>query len=247
MNLLEIGWTANTTAAEGKHVVETQWLSRYPRPVRIIADGGPEFGQEFVEMCQAHGMQVSSSTSRNPQGNSLIEAIHKTIGQALRTVVAARNPRSVHEGKRVIEEVLATAMHATRASVSQSLGWNSPGALAFGRDMFLDVPLQADILAVRNIRQLLVDRRLIRENAKRIRWDYAVGDQVWKNRCLGFSDKLMPTRDGPYRIERVHANGTVTMRLSPNMTERINIRRIRPKHPNRPPSPAPELPLGEGE
>ena len=47
--------------------------------------------------------------------------------------------------------------------------------------------------------------------------------------CLGFSDKLKPSVEGPYRIERVFTNGTVNVRLGPNVVERINIRRIRPR------------------
>ena len=78
-------------------------------------------------------------------------------------------------------------------------------------------------------RQLLVDKRLLRENAKRIRHDYAVGDLVWKKNHLGLSDKLKYTVSGPYPITQVHTNGTVVIQLSPNVTERINIRRIRPK------------------
>ena len=232
-NLLEIKYTFSTTAAEGAAAVENTWLARYPRPIKIVTDQGPEFGQEFTEMCRRNGIKHATSTSRNPQGNSLIEAIHKTIAQVLRTVVAAKNPRSVEEGKAVIEETLATAMHACRSACSSSLGYNSPGALAFNRDMFMDIPLIADILAIRNNRQLLVDRRLLRENAKRIRHDYAVGDQVWKKMYLGFSDKLKPTVTGPFPIEKVHTNGTVTIRLSPNQLERINIRRIRPRFPLR--------------
>ena len=230
-NLVEIKHTFSTTAAEGAAAVENTWLARYPRPIKIVTDQGPEFGQEFGDMCRRHGIEHSTSTSRNPQGNSLIESIHKTIGQVLRTVVAAKNPRSVEEGKLVIEETLATALHACRCACSSSLGFNSPGSLAFNRDMFLDIPLNADILAIRNNRQLLVDKRLIRENNKRIRHDYVVGDEVWKKQYLGFSDKLKPTVTGPFRIERVHTNGTVTIRLSPNQVERINIRRIRPKFP----------------
>jgi hypothetical protein len=72
---------------------------------------------------------------------------------------------------------------------------------------------------------------LIRENAKHIRHDYAVGDLVWKKNYLGFSDKLMPTVSGPYAIDQVHTNGTVTIHLRPNQTERINIPCIRPKFP----------------
>jgi hypothetical protein len=67
--------------------------------------------------------------------------------------------------------------------------------------MFLDIPLYADILAIRNNRQLLVDKRLVCKNAKQIQHDYAVGDMVWKKDYLGFSDKLMPTVSGPYPID----------------------------------------------
>ena len=248
-NLLEIKHTYSTTAAEGASAVENTWLARYPRPVKIVTDQGPEFGNEFTEMCDSNGITHSTSTSRNPQGNSLIEAIHKTIGQVLRTVVAAKNPQSKIEGERVIEETLATAMHACRCACSSSLGYNSPGALAFSRDMFLDIPLYADILALKNNRQLLVDRRLLRENAKRIRHDYAVGDQVWKKMYLGFSDKLKDTVEGPYPISQVHTNGTVTIRLNPNQTERINIRRIKPRYKSKVPTlpSIAELPHGEGE
>ena len=114
-----------------------------------------------------------------------------------------------------------------------SLNYHSPGAVAFGRDMFLDTPLIADILVIQQNRQLQIDRRLLRENSKRIRHDYAVDDQVWKKRHIGLSDKLMPTVEGPHPIERVHTNGTVTLRLSDHATERINIRRIRPTFPLR--------------
>ena len=182
-------------------------------------------------MAEANGILHVTSTSRNPQGNSLIERIHQTIGQVLRTVVVAKNPKSHHDADVVIEETLATAMHACRCACSHSLDYNSPGSLAFGRDMFLDIPLIADIMAIQNNRQLLVNKRLLRANASRIQHDYTVGDLVWKKNYLGFSDKLQPSVSGPYPIERVHTNGTVTIRRSDRVLERINIRRIRPKFP----------------
>ena len=92
----------------------------------------------------------------------------------------------------VIEEKLATAMYACRSVCSSSLGYNSPGALAFGQDMFLDIPLIAEILAIRNNRQLLVNKRLLRKNVKHIKHDYAIDNKVWKNQQIGFSDKLKP-------------------------------------------------------
>ena len=56
--------------------------------------------------------------------------------------------------------------------------------------------------------------------------DYQPNDQVL---MLTYKpDKLEPCAHGPYTINRVHANGTVTLQTKPNVTERINIRRIKP-------------------
>ena len=135
-------------------------------------------------------------------------------------------------------------MHACRAASKLALGFNSPGSLAFGHDMFMDTPLIADVMAVNRNRQLLVDRRLLRENAKRILHDYAVGGEVWKKMYLGHSDKLLPTVEGPYRIEQVYTNGTVLIRLRPNLVERINIRRLRPRYrPRQPVAALPAMPV----
>jgi hypothetical protein len=41
-------------------------------------------------------------------------------------------------------------------------------------------------------------------------------------------DKLGYRTIGPFRIVQVHTNGTVTIRRSPTLIDRINIRRIRP-------------------
>ena len=151
----------------------------------------------------------------------------------LRTVTAAKDPKTMSQVELVIEETLATEMHACHSVCSSSLGYNSPGALAFGRDMLLDIPLIADILAIRNNRQVLVNKRLLRKNVKRIKHNYAIYNKVWKKQQIGFSYKLKPTMQGPYKIIRVHTNRTVTIQLSPNVTERINIRRIRPAYPLR--------------
>ena len=86
-NLVEIKHALTDTAKEGAHAVENTWLSRYPKPLRIVTDQGPEFADEFTAMCERNGIKHSTSTSRNPQGNSLIERIHQTTGQVLRTIV----------------------------------------------------------------------------------------------------------------------------------------------------------------
>jgi hypothetical protein len=158
-NLLEIAPMIDKTAFEGAHVVENTWLSRYPKPLKCVSDQGPEFGFPFQEMLRKNGITHSTSSSRNPQGNSIIERIHASVGQVLRRVVATRNPQSVTDANAVITEVLATAMHATRCAANSGLGGFSPGALAFHRDMYLDIPLLADMVALQANRQDIIDRR----------------------------------------------------------------------------------------
>ncbi len=42
------------------------------------------------------------------------------------------------------------------------------------------------------------------------------------------SKKLGKKTSGPYKKLQVHVNGTVTIQLRPGLTERINIRQIKP-------------------
>ena len=96
--------------------------------------------------------------------------------------------------------------------------------------MFFDLPLLADIMALQNTHQQLVDSRLLKENSSRIKHDYKIGDQILKKMVLSLSDKLKPTFTGPYPILQEHTNGTITICLRDNLTERINIHRIKPYH-----------------
>jgi hypothetical protein len=65
-------------------------------------------------------------------------------------------------------------------------------------------------------------------NAKHKTHDYQVGDQVLIKRALDASSQLEPTYKGPYPVVQVHTNGTVTILLQPNTTERYNVLRITP-------------------
>ena len=92
--------------------------------------------------------------------------------------------------------------------------------------MVLDIPLIADLETIRERRQQLINDRLIVANRKRFSYDYSIGDEVLK---LSYKpDKLAPRATGPFRIEQVHANGTLTIRIAPAVIERISMRRVKP-------------------
>jgi hypothetical protein len=82
-------------------------------------------------------------TSKNSQSNAICEKMHQTVTNVLRTLVHTNPPQNMTQARDIIEDALATAMHAMQTTIATTLG-STPGALAFAQDMFLNVPLIAD-------------------------------------------------------------------------------------------------------
>jgi len=225
-NLVELVRIDNKTSEHIALQFENTWLSRYPWPKKCIHDQGGEFtGFAFQRMLDNHNIRSKPTTAKNPQGNSLCERMHQTVGNTLRAMINMNPPDGIQQAQDLVDTALANCMFATRATIHSALQ-ATPGSLSFSRDMILDIPVQADWLTIQQKRQTIIDNRLIKANRLRHSYDYQVGDQVLK--LVYNPDKLQPRAVGPYRIETVHANGTVTIRKTPVSIERINIRRIKP-------------------
>jgi len=225
-NLVEIVRLENMTAAHVGLLFENTWLARYPKPLYCIYDQGTEFnGLGFLSVLERNHIIKHPITTKNPQANSICERMHQAVGNVLRTLSASNPPAEVTTANQMVDTALANCVYATRATFHSGLN-ASPGSLAFSRDMVLDIPVVADWITIQQDRQQLIDQRLIAANRKRFSYDYQVGDEVLKIRYK--PDKLDARAEGPYRIETVHTNGTVTLRINPATIERINIRRIKP-------------------
>eukprot|EP00536_Pseudo-nitzschia_multiseries_P008800 jgi/Psemu1/66688/estExt_Genemark1.C_2310007 len=150
-NLLEIIRIPESKTAENiRRLFENCWLSRYPRPLRIIHDHGPKFN--------GHNFQFPLDYA----ANGIIESTHKTI-----------------EANNLVEEAISTAMHALRCNPVSTLGNFSPGALVFNRDMLFNILLHADIITLTKHCQAQIDNRLLRANHKRTKHEYIVGQGVF--------------------------------------------------------------------
>jgi hypothetical protein len=66
--------------------------------------------------------------------------MHQTVTNVLKTLVHTNPPQNMAQDRAIIDDALATAMHAMQTTVATTLG-TTPGALTFARDMFLNVPL----------------------------------------------------------------------------------------------------------
>ena len=183
-NLLEIARIrtdkgGGTTSLETARVFENTWLSRYPKPLKVVCDNGPEFQDQFKSMLAGAGIDWRPTSKRNSQSNGIIESVHRTVGQVMRTLWAQKDkPETTKEAYEFVDMALATSMHATRCAAHSSLDGRTPGSVVFRRDMFMDFPLTADIVTIQEMRQQQVNIRTIRANAKRIKHEFKVGDQV---------------------------------------------------------------------
>ena len=121
---------------------------------------------------------------------------------------------------RIIDNAVATCVHVTRCSVNQTMQ-TSPGALVFQRNMLFDIPVIADLEAVRNKKQLLVDTNLIRSNKRRIHYNYQQIQRIMV--VTEDPTKLEQRTHGPYLINQIFTNGTVDLQLSAGNPSTVNI------------------------
>jgi hypothetical protein len=206
------------------NIVEKQWLSRYPRPSLITLDRGSEFiGQDFRDMCETdYGIKRKIISTRNPQANAIVERVHQTLANLIRS-------QEIQDDPYVDEDdpwggILAAAAFALRSTFHTTLQ-ATPGQLVFGRDMILNVQHQIDWTAIKRRKQELIRKNNRIENAKRIPYQYRVGDQVMMEDHR--ANKYETPYKGPYRITKVNTNGTVRLMMGA-VTDTVNIRRIHP-------------------
>ena len=92
----------------------------------------------------------------------------------------------------------------------------------FQRDMLMNLPLIADLDAIRDRRQQRIDGNLIKSNNKRVDYNYQVGEMV---KVKVWDPAKMEARfKGPYQIMQTLTNGTVKLQTGPGITTPYNIR-----------------------
>ena len=203
--------------------VEQTWLTRYPWPTMITYDQGTEFMAEFAAMVKNdYGIKPKGITKRNPQANAIIERIHQTIGNIIRTFEVQDNYLDEEDPW---EGILAATMFAVRATYHTTLQ-ATPSQLVFGRDAILNTQFEANWNLIRERKQRLIRKNNQAENAKRIPHTYHVGDKVLFREIEKAKYGSNPW-SGPYVIRQVRNNGSVILQRGA-IIEPINIRLIKP-------------------
>ena len=122
--------------------------------------------------------------------------------------------------------VLQAVAFGIRSTFHSSLQ-ASPGQITFGRDMIITSTYLANWKFIRAHQKKNTLYNNARENKKRIQHDYQPGQNIYiLNKDI--KRKLNPIKEGPFRIVRIHTNGTLVVRRSPTVIETVNIRRVHP-------------------
>ena len=219
----EIAEIPDARADTVANALETTWFVRYPWPPNVIHDRGREFMAELHDMLQNdYGCTVNRTTTRNPQANAIVERVHQTIGNMIRTFFVddvELDDKDPYTG------ILSAVAFATRATIHTTLN-ATPSQLVFGRDAMLNLEFHADWATIRKRKQKRIDENNQRENAKRLAYTYNVGDKIMvKNdpsRKFGTNAYA-----GPYQVTRVDDNGTLRYQRG-RINDVINIRNVSP-------------------
>ena len=146
---LEIKELTNKEASTTANLVEQTWLTRYPIPQILTYDRGTEFMAEFAEMIENdYGIKRKGTTVRNPQANAILERVHQTIGNIIRTFSKENLDEENPWGG-----ILAATMFAVRATFHTTMQ-ATPTQLVFGRDSILNTKFEANWAFIQQRKQM---------------------------------------------------------------------------------------------
>jgi hypothetical protein len=131
LNLVELIRIDNKTATHIRDKFTQSWFCQYPCPVQRLHDKGGEFiKQNYQWLLKIFSIKDVCLTSKNPQSNAFCERMHQTVNNVLRTLVHTNPPQNTTQVRAIIDDALATAIHAMQTTIATTLG-STQGALAF--------------------------------------------------------------------------------------------------------------------
>ena len=205
-------------------MIEQTWLTRYPWPDQVVYDRGSEFLAEFQKMItRDYNVTKKPITVRNPQANSIVERVHQTMGNMLRTFQVQKLQLDPDDPWSGILSAIAFGIRSTVHTTTKA----TPMQLVFGRDAILNIRHVANWRYIVEQKQKLINQNNKRENSKRKNHRYKVNDYVLVK--LGQAAKYgTDSYKGPFQVTKINSdNGTARLTMN-NVTDTYNLRNIVP-------------------
>jgi hypothetical protein len=121
------------------NILLQMWLVLYPWPTKVICDRRTEFMAKTKDMLKnEYGIKQQVVTTQNPQVNSMVERVHQTLHQLIRSHDIAHNPDIDWDNS----FTGTFAIQATVHMISKSCA--TPSRLVFGLDAINNTVFKAD-------------------------------------------------------------------------------------------------------
>ena len=141
------------TSARISQLFNQTWLSRHPRPRRVVFDNGSEFKKDFVLLLKDFDIKPVLTSIKNPQSNAPVERMH----QVLHNMIVTKDLDSqILDYIDIWGEILSSVAWAVCAAHHSTLN-KTPGQLVFDRDMIFNLSTVVDWKTITETKQTQVD------------------------------------------------------------------------------------------
>ena len=181
-------------------------------------------GHEFHELLAKYNCVSKPTTIKNSQANALVERMHLTFANNVRTKVF-----EIDTWEQEADDLVQACAYALRSTVPSNSNY-APGTLAFGMDMIFRQKIIVDWEELKQLRKKRHIAKNIKENRHRREHTYKAGDLVliiMRSYERGKKPKISEFAEGPYKVLRVYKNGTLRIKRG-EFEETIHIRRLSP-------------------
>jgi hypothetical protein len=154
------------------------WLSRYPRPIKVVIDNGSEFKKSLVPFFKDFSNKPTATTIKNPQSNAMVECIHQVI-----EIKTQQLEDQVLDYVNPFGDVLASIasiVWAICSSLHRRLE-ATPVQLVFGHDMIFNIKTVVNWDLIHKQKQSQVDFDNSGENKCHVVYYYKVVQKVYLN------------------------------------------------------------------
>ena len=135
--------------------VELAWLTRYSLPHKIALDTGKELLAEFETMvANDYRIACSPTSIKNPQANAIVERVHQTIGNIVRTFQIQQMDL---DNENPWEGILSPTMFAI-LSLTHTNTHHTPSHPVFGRDAILNINQETNWQLIKHCKQSLLSK-----------------------------------------------------------------------------------------
>ena len=141
--------------------------------MQVVHDNGTEFiGAEFQEMLSSYNIEPKCTTVKNPTANLLVERLHSTLEDQLRTKILGED--FVGE----VDYLIQIALFANRATTPSNCAY-SPSQLTYGVDMIFRQKILIDWVALKQVRQLQAVANNAKERKQEEAWTHLQSGQPY--------------------------------------------------------------------